>query len=82
MTETRRPWLERSGRSRLQTERLLAEHDLVATVADRIRKADPRVVVISGGGSSGNVGTFLRFCLKLERVYSSLFSCSQDRQPK
>ena len=45
----------------LTTERLLAEHDLVATVAERIRKADPRVVVISGRGSSGNVGTFLRY---------------------
>jgi glucosamine--fructose-6-phosphate aminotransferase (isomerizing) len=43
------------------TERLLAEHDLVAAVADRIRKAEPRVVVISGRGSSGNVGTFLRY---------------------
>jgi hypothetical protein len=33
----------------LTTERLLAEHDLVATVADRIRHANPRsrVVVIS-----------------------------------
>src|ERR1700726_2079319 len=45
----------------LTTERLLAEHDLVAPVADRIRMADPRVVVISGRGSSGNVGTFLRY---------------------
>ena len=45
----------------LTTERLLAEHDLVATVADRIRHANPRVVVISGRGSSGNAGTFLRY---------------------
>src|ERR1700720_2309423 len=45
----------------LITERLLAEHDLVATVADRIRHANPRVVVISGRGSSGNAGTFLRY---------------------
>jgi glucosamine--fructose-6-phosphate aminotransferase (isomerizing) len=45
----------------LATERLLAEHDLVATVADRIRQADPRAVVISGRGSSGNAGTFLRY---------------------
>src|ERR1700720_1321058 len=44
----------------LTTERLLAEHDRVAAVADRIRKANPRVVVISGRGSSGNAGTFLR----------------------
>src|SRR6476661_7283978 len=43
------------------TERLLAEQDLVATVADRIRHANPRVVVLSGRGSSGNAGTFLRY---------------------
>jgi glucosamine--fructose-6-phosphate aminotransferase (isomerizing) len=42
-------------------ERLLAEHDLVAAVVNRIRQADPRVVVISGRGSSGNAGTFLRY---------------------
>src|SRR6202795_3169036 len=45
----------------LTTERLLAEHDRVAAVADRIRRANPRVVVISGRGSSGNAGTFLRY---------------------
>src|ERR1700716_3906226 len=45
----------------LTTERLLAEDDLVATVAHRIRHANPRVVVISGRGSSGNAGTFLRY---------------------
>src|SRR5438128_11439945 len=45
----------------LTTERLLAERDLVASVADRIRHADPRVVVISGRGSSANAGTFLRY---------------------
>src|SRR5260370_274064 len=45
----------------LTTGRLLAEHDLVASVADRIRLADPRVVVISGRGSSANAGTFLRY---------------------
>jgi glutamine---fructose-6-phosphate transaminase (isomerizing) len=45
----------------LTTERLLAEHDLVAAVAERIRHADPRVVVISGRGSSANAGTLLRY---------------------
>src|SRR3981189_2658201 len=43
------------------TERILAEQDLVAIVANRIRHANPRVVVISGRGSSGNVGTFFRY---------------------
>jgi glucosamine--fructose-6-phosphate aminotransferase (isomerizing) len=42
-------------------DRLLTEHDLVAAVVNRIRQADPRVVVISGRGSSGNAGTFLRY---------------------
>jgi glucosamine--fructose-6-phosphate aminotransferase (isomerizing) len=45
----------------LATERLLAEQDLVASVADRIRHADPRAVVISGRGSSANAGTLLRY---------------------
>jgi glucosamine--fructose-6-phosphate aminotransferase (isomerizing) len=45
----------------LATARLVAEQDRVATVADRIREADPRVVVISGRGSSGHAGTFLRY---------------------
>ena len=43
------------------TERLLAERDSIITVANRIRQADPRVVVISGRGSSGNAGTLLRY---------------------
>jgi len=42
-------------------ERLLAERDSIITVAIRIRQADPRVVVISGRGSSGNAGTLLRY---------------------
>ena len=42
-------------------ERLLAERDSIITVANRIRQADPRVDVISGRGSSGNAGTFLRY---------------------
>src|SRR6195256_1830004 len=42
-------------------ERLLMDHDLLAAVANRIRQADPRVVVISGRGSSGHAGTFLRY---------------------
>src|SRR3954467_2421302 len=45
----------------LATARLVAEQDGVAAVADRIREADPRVVVISGRGSSGHAGTFLRY---------------------
>src|SRR5437764_5873457 len=48
------------------TERLLANHDRVATVADRIRKANPRHVVISGRGSSGNAGTLLRYLFETQ----------------
>jgi glucosamine--fructose-6-phosphate aminotransferase (isomerizing) len=33
-----------------KTDRLLAEPDPIITVANRIRQADPRVVVISGRG--------------------------------
>src|ERR1700736_582729 len=53
----------------LTTERLLAEHDLVATVADRIRHANPRVVVISCRGSSGNAGTLLRYLFETQGVF-------------
>ena len=42
-------------------ERLLAERNSIITVANRIRQADPRVVVISGRGSSANAGTLLRY---------------------
>jgi glucosamine--fructose-6-phosphate aminotransferase (isomerizing) len=42
-------------------ERLLLERELIAAVANRIRQADPRVVIISGRGSSGNAGTLLRY---------------------
>src|SRR5258705_2038963 len=45
----------------LATERLLAEQAVVESVADRIRHADPRAVVISGRGSSANAGTLLRY---------------------
>jgi len=47
-------------------ERLLAEQDAVTAVANRIRQADPRVVVISGRGSSGNAGTFLRYLFEAQ----------------
>src|SRR3954453_22860509 len=42
-------------------ERLLTEQASIITVANRVRQADPRVVVISGRGSSGNAGTLLRY---------------------
>ena len=42
-------------------ERLLAKRELIAAAANRIRQADPRVVIISGRGSSGNAGTLLRY---------------------
>jgi glucosamine--fructose-6-phosphate aminotransferase (isomerizing) len=45
----------------LASERLLAQGDGVAAVADRIRSANPHVVVISGRGSSANAGILLRY---------------------
>ena len=47
-------------------ERLLGADDLVAGIANRIRQADPRVVVISGRGSSGNAGTLLRYLFEAQ----------------
>lgn len=44
-----------------KAERLLAKPELIASAANRIRQADPRVVIISGRGSSGNAGTLLRY---------------------
>src|SRR6202049_2078988 len=58
----------------LTSELLLQEHALVATVPDRIRHANPRVVVISGRGSSGNAGTLLRYLF--EARAGLLFSTS------
>jgi glucosamine--fructose-6-phosphate aminotransferase (isomerizing) len=47
-------------------ERLLGADDLVAGIANRIRQADPRVVVISGRGSSGNAGILLRYLFEAQ----------------
>jgi glucosamine--fructose-6-phosphate aminotransferase (isomerizing) len=47
-------------------ERLLRADDLVAGIANRIRQANPRVVVISGRGSSGNAGTLLRYLFEAQ----------------
>src|SRR3954452_13946954 len=43
------------------TDRLLAKHDSIARAASLIRQANPSVIVLSGRGSSGNVGTLLRY---------------------
>ena len=42
-------------------ERLLARADLFETIAGRIEKAKPRIVVFCGRGSSGCVGIYLRY---------------------
>ena len=48
------------------------QHDLLATVADRIPTADSRMVVTSFRGKVPEMSElFLAICLKLERVYSS-----------
>jgi glucosamine--fructose-6-phosphate aminotransferase (isomerizing) len=43
------------------TGRLLARRDVVATIAHRIRRAGPRIVIVCGRGSSGHVGVYLRY---------------------
>jgi hypothetical protein len=59
------------------------QRDLLATVADLIPTADPRMVVTSFRGQVPEMSElFLAICLKLERVYLSLFSCSKDCQRK
>ncbi len=42
-------------------ERLLARTDMFATIADRIERAKPRIVIFCGRGSSGHVGVYLRY---------------------
>jgi glucosamine--fructose-6-phosphate aminotransferase (isomerizing) len=44
-----------------KAECLLAECQLIESAANRIRRANPRVVIISGRGSSGNAGILLRY---------------------
>ena len=45
-------------------ERLLARHDAVCAIADRIRRAAPRLVIVCGRGSSGHVGVYLRYLIE------------------
>src|SRR5215470_11516879 len=45
-------------------ERLLARHDAVSAIADRIRRAAPRLVIVCGRGSSGHVGVYLRYLIE------------------
>src|SRR5215467_3182352 len=44
--------------------RLLAQHEAVSVIADRIRQARPRIVIVCGRGSSGHVGVFLRYLVE------------------
>src|SRR5258708_40303415 len=40
--------------------RLLARRHPISAIADRIRRAAPRIVIVCGRGSSGHVGVYLR----------------------
>jgi len=42
-------------------ERLAGGDEAIAAIAGRIREAGPRMVVLCGRGSSGHVGTYLRY---------------------
>ena len=45
-------------------EGLLARSDSITAIADRIRAAEPRFVVVCGRGSSGQVGVYLRYLVE------------------
>lgn len=47
-------------------ERLLARSASTVAVGDRIRAAQPRMVVVCGRGSSGHVGTYLRYLFEVQ----------------
>jgi glucosamine--fructose-6-phosphate aminotransferase (isomerizing) len=44
--------------------RLLARQGAVSAIADRIRQAAPRFVIVCGRGSSGHVGVYLRYVIE------------------
>ena len=45
--------------------RLLARADLFASIAERIERAKPRIMVFCGRGSSGHVGVYLRYLFEV-----------------
>lgn len=47
-------------------ERLFSRCDVITAVADRIRDAHPRIVILCGRGSSGHVGVYLRYIFESE----------------
>lgn len=55
-------------------QRVLARQESIATIADAIEQAAPRMVVLCGRGSSGHVGVYLRYLF--EARYGVLVSSS------
>lgn len=45
-------------------ERLLARRQALATIAERIVEARPRIAILCGRGSSGHVGVYLRYLIE------------------
>jgi glucosamine--fructose-6-phosphate aminotransferase (isomerizing) len=43
---------------------LLSRQDAVAAIAERIKQAAPRVVIVCGRGSSGHVGVYFRYLIE------------------
>jgi glutamine---fructose-6-phosphate transaminase (isomerizing) len=43
---------------------LLARHGDICAVADRIKQAAPRIVIVCGRGSSGHVGVYFRYLIE------------------
>ena len=54
---------QEAGESAAAVRRCLAQHDLFAKVAARLRALDPSLVMVCARGSSGHAGTFLRYLL-------------------
>src|SRR5215470_2470815 len=44
--------------------RLLARQGVIGAIADHIRQAAPRIVIVCGRGSSGHVGVYFRYLIE------------------
>src|SRR5260370_41925730 len=44
--------------------RLLARRHPISAIADRIRRAAPRIVIVCGRGSTGHPGAYLRYLIE------------------
>jgi glutamine---fructose-6-phosphate transaminase (isomerizing) len=61
---TRTAMAQEIGEIPALSKRLLTRHDDICSVADRIRQAAPRIVIVCGRGSSGHVGVYFRYLIE------------------